>query len=206
MITETSEPVETVEENVESTPAEDKHAGLAHLSEEDREAIIALRRENAEKRIKAKEAMTELEALKAEKKALEEAKLLEDGKLKELLESKESELKELSPLKEKVTSYEAYFQGQLEEHLKELPETQRALIESSGFDVAKKLEWCQKLQKEVNGLKPTIDGARPNGSAPDDKIDMKEYIGIEGQRKLVNLSKTNRPLYDAIIKEKQKLF
>jgi len=194
--------VETVEEK--KTEEVKEHAGLSHLPEEDRKMIIDLREEAARKRIKAKEATSELETLKAEKKASEEQKMVEDGKLKELLDSKEVELKELSPLKDKVTSYEAYFTGQLEEQLKELPDTQRELIESTNMDVAKKLEWVQKLQKEVNGLKPTIDSVRPGGNAPDEKIDMKEYIGIEGQRKLVNLSKTNRPLYDAIIKEKNK--
>lgn len=196
--------VETVEENKTEEVNAD-HPGLAHLSDDDKQLILQLRDEAAKKRLKAKEAMTELEKLKAEKKASEEQKMIEDGKLKELLEARESELKELTPLKDKVSSYEAFFESELEQNLKELPEAQAELINATKMDVAKKLEWAKKLQKEVNGLKPTIDSVRPGGKAPEDKIDMSEYIGLEGQRKLVNLSKTNRPLYDAIIKEKNKI-
>jgi len=192
-----------IEEVVETTEEKEvEHPGLSHLSEEDKSAIIALRKENADKRVKAKAAIEELEQLKEEKRLNDEAKMLEDGKLKELLESKDKELKSLKPLEDKVTSYEGYFIAQLEEVMKELPETQRELISSTDMDVAKKLEWSQKLIKEVNGLKPIPDSVRPGGKAPEDKIDMSEYIGLDGQRKLVNLSKTNRPLYDAIIKQK----
>jgi len=198
-------PDEATVETVEEEKVEQKHEGLSHLGEEDQKLILALRQESADKRIKAKDALAELATLKEEKRIADENKLIEDGKLKELLDSKVAELKELTPLKDKMASYETYFEGQLEQALKDLPATQRELVEATKMDVAQKLEWSQKLIKEVNGLKPTIDGSRPGGTAPDEKIDMKDYLGKENQVKLVNLSKTNRPLYDAIIKEKNKI-
>jgi hypothetical protein len=190
--------VETVEK-----PVEDKHAGLSHLSEEDRSAILALREEAAERRIKAKSAMAELEKLKTEKQEMEEAKMKEQGMLKELLEKKENELKSYSSIKDEHTAMRDYFNSKLEEKIKELPEVQRELIMSNDkMNVAQKLDWTEKLLKEVNGLKPIPESVRPGGKAPDEKINMEDYSGPEGRRKLVNLSKTNPVLFEAIVKQK----
>jgi len=200
-------PEETpIVETVESAETKQEHPGLSHLPEEDQKLIIALRQESADKRIKAKEALKELETLKEEKRLADEKKMEEDGKLKELLDAKVEELKQLSPLKEEHDSMKDYFTSKLEEKIKDLPEVQKELVMSNDkLNVAQKLDWTEKLLNEVNGLKPTPDSVRPGGDAPDENIDMKDYLGKENQHKLVNLSKTNRPLYDAIIKEKNKL-
>jgi chromosome segregation ATPase len=189
---------------VEPKTPEIEHPGIAHLSAEDQAEILNLRKEAADRRVKAKEVQSELESLKADIAAQKEAKLKEEGKLQELLDTKEKELAELSPLKDKVVNYEKYFQEQLEVAMESLTDTQKEFIEDSNMEVEKKLKWALKLKDE--GVTPAAppDSVRPGGKAPTEKIDINEYKGPEGRTKLVELKRTNPIMYEAVIKEKNK--
>lgn len=191
---------------VEPKSPKEEHPGIAHLDDETREAIIALRKENAEKRVKAKEVQSELENLRADLKRREEEEMRQQGKLQELLEAKESELKELSPLKEEVESYKKYFQEQLDAEMDKLTDDQKELIEDTNMDIQKKLKWARKLNESgLSQVEKPPDSVRPGGKAPSQKVDIAEYLGPEGQRKLVELQKSNPILFEAVIKEKEKL-
>jgi len=184
---------------------ENNHPGLSHLNEEDRKEILALRKEAADRRVKAKEIEQELNKMKREQQKREEERLIEEGKIKELLDVKEKEIETLVPLREKVSNYEQYFQDQLEIAMGKLTETQKEFINDSDMTIEKKLKWAIKFSSE--GLAPAAppDSVRPGGKAPTEKINISEYLGPVGRIKLVELKKTNPNLFDAIVKEKQNL-
>ncbi len=175
-----------------------------HYTEEDKAFIKSLRTEAADNRVKKNEVQKELDGIKEQIQKQNEAKLKEDGKLQELLDAKELELADLSSVRDENESFKKYFTDQLEVELSKLTEMQRELINDTKMDIEKKLKWAKKLQEQDGALKAPPDGARPGGKAPTEKINVADYIGPEGQRKLVELSRTNPTLFEAIIKEKNK--
>ncbi len=199
---ENPNPIPVKEVEVPVKQAEVEHPGLAHLTAEDQEMVVALRKESADKRIAARDAMAELAKIKEDQKLAAEAKLVEDGKLKELLDAKEIELSELKGTKEKVDTYEKYFVDQLEAQMGKLTPIQKELIEKSKMEVSEKLEWAIKLQEDGDAKKESPDSARPGGKAPTEKVNVADYQGPEGRSKLVLLKKTDPILYEAIIKAK----
>ena len=141
---------------------EDKHAALrAQSADQLVEYIERLRDENKTTRLKAAEYEKKLADEAAARKVEEEKKLVDDGKLKELLTVKEKEIAALKAIEEKNKSYEGFFSKQLEEKLKTLSETQREMITDSGQDLAKKLEWADKLNAE-RGIGTDSPGGTPS--------------------------------------------
>jgi chromosome segregation ATPase len=180
------------------------HPGLAHLSDEDRNAILDLRKESAEKRVKYKEAVKELEDLKADIQKQKEAKLREDGRLQELLSAKEAEIEEIKMYKEKAERYEQHITEQLEAAMSALTETQKEFINDSNMEIEKKLKWALKLKDEGAAPVAPPDSVRPGGKAPSEKINMDDYRGPEGIKRLVGLKNTNPTLFQTIINTKNK--
>jgi DNA repair exonuclease SbcCD ATPase subunit len=176
-----------------------------HYTEEDKQFIRELRKEAAEKRVKAKTVEDELNTLKAEIAKQEENKLKEQGRLQELLEKKESELERLTSIEEENNGYKQYFEEQLEEALKDLTEVQKGILEDSNMDVQKKLKWAREMNKEGSGqVLPSPDSVRPGGKAPSEKINMADYEGPEGIKRLVALKYSNPTLFQTICAIKSK--
>jgi len=161
--------------------------------------IYKLHQENKKRRLKEKELTSEVDKLRLEQKEREEAKLKEDGKLKELLESKEKELSELQKVREENEQHKEFFTKQLEAALKKLPQTNQDLINESEMPIAKKLEWALKLGNEKLSKIDSPDSRRPGGDAPDPEVDLKEYEGPEGRKKLLALRDVNKDLYEKIL-------
>lgn len=167
--------------------------------------IYKLHQENKERRLKAKELQEEIDKLSAQKKADEEAKLKEDGKLQELLDAKEKELEELKPLKEENEKNTEFFTTQLETALKKLPATQIDLINESEMPISKKLEWALKLGNESLSHVDSPDSRRPGGDVPDPNINLDDYKGPEGRKKLLKLRDSNKRLYEQILELKNQV-
>lgn len=193
----------TLEEpQTEEEKIEDKNPGLSHLQEDDKNMILDLRKEAAEKRIKAKELEKELNKIKAEQQERENNKLKEDGKLQELLDAKEKELNELKSLKDENEQHKEFFTKQLETALGKLSQTNQDLINDSGMALPKKLEWALRLGEEKLSKTDSPDSRRPGGDASLPEIDLEEYKGPEGRTKLLKLRDVNKPLYEKILELK----
>jgi chromosome segregation ATPase len=189
--TQEQEVPETVE-----TPSEDNE--LAHLDDRTRSEIKALRREAADRRVKNKELNSELENLRTEQQKIKENKLKEDGKLNELLTEKEKELEELKPLKDKITDYEKHFTEQLETVKSKLDKPLQDLIDESGMPLAKKLKWALQLADQKRPSS-SPDSQRPGGEPTTADINMADYSGPSGRKKLVMLKNTNPTLYKQVM-------
>jgi len=193
-------PEQTLDAPVEVV--EDEHKGLAGLSEEAKSIVAELRKENAKRRVAAKEAAKENEELKARIKAEEESKMAADGKLQELLDSRTKELEELKPYKDKADANDKYFSEQLDVTLGKLKGSQADLIRESQMIPSDKLKWALKLVDETKSSKDSPDSARPGGDAPEKEIDLKDYEGPEGRAKLLALKLTNPELMERILRAK----
>lgn len=180
--------------------AEDElHKGLEGLDEKTISEVLKLRKENAGRRLRERDALEKLDKMEAEKKAAEEAKLLADGKLKELLTAKESEIEGLKTYKGKVEEYEEQFGKQLEAIVAKLSKDQQEMINDSGWNVAKKLDWATRLAGQ-KGVLNGPDSKRPDGTIVDIKnIKLEDYKGPEGRKKLGLLKTTDPNLYKSIM-------
>ena len=174
------------------------HPELSHLSDEDRNKVLSLRKEAADRRVKNKELTKELEAIKSKIQKAEEDKLIEDGKLKELLDEKQKQLDDLLSIKDENDKLKTHFEKQLEAAMKKIGKEQRELLDDSGWDVAKKLEWALRFSDNNLSKNDSPDAARPGGEQVDKNIDLNEYKGPAGRRKLTAL-KTSDPKKYALI-------
>nr|BDD44689.1 hypothetical protein 19 [Legionellales bacterium] len=186
-------------------PKEDDGLEYREGATPEQKEIYRLHQENKTRRHKIKELEAETDKLKAEQKEREEAKLKEDGKLKELLEAKEKELEGLKGLKEENEQHKEFFTKQLETALDKLSETQKELINDSEMSIPKKLEWALKLAGEKLSKIDSPDSRRPGGDAPEPDVDLEEYTGPEGRKKLLKLRDTNKDLYEKILELKNQL-
>ena len=191
----------TLEAKTETTTetVEEQNPALAHLSDKDKAEYLKLRDESAARRIKNRELNEELERLKSEISKQTEQKMLEDGKLKELLDTKQKELDELNPIREKFELYENYFTDQLEAILTTLTPGQRQLIDESGWDVAKKLSTAEMFRKEIVNIADGIGSKRPGPDVDVKDIKLEDYQGVEGRAKLIRLKNDNPKLYEQIL-------
>jgi hypothetical protein len=195
---QTEETTEVVEKN--------DHPGLEGLDDATKTEIIKLRRESAERRVKAKEIQTELESLKAEREAEKQRKMEEDGKLKELLDIKSKELEELQGVKKEKELYDSIFKEQLETAIGKLSTTQAELIAESGLSIGDKLKWANRLAQESTTKKDSPDSTRPGGDGEIIKdINLDDYAGKEGRLRLAQLQTTNPKMFDLVVKMKQNL-
>ena len=181
-----------------------KNKGLEHLDKKDQDEILALRDEAAQRRIKARDAVKELEDLKAEQQKAKEVKLAEDGRLQELNDIKETELVELRKLKDENDKNKEYFEVKLEESLSKLTPTQRELIENSNMVMSEKLKYAGQLVGEGLSLNDSPDSHRPGGSALDKSINIEEYLGKENRGKLIALRAIDPKKYELILELKNK--
>ena len=182
---------------------QDPHPGLSHLNEDDRQLVLSLRKEASDKRVKNKELAKELEAVRTQIQENKEQKMREDGKLQELLTEKEKELEDLLKVKEENETLKQHFEKQLEAATQKLSKEQQELINESGWDIAKKLEWALRFTEKGQSQTESPDAKRPGGEQPDKNIDLNEYQGPQGRKKLVMLKRTNPKRYDLIMSLKQ---
>ena len=139
-----------------------------------------------------------------EKQEREDTKLKEDGKLQELLDNKEKELTELKGIKNENEKNKEFFTLQLETALKKLPQTQIDLINDSEMPISKKLEWALKLGNESLSKIDSPDNRRPGGDVLNPDINLDDYKGPEGRKKLLRLRDSNKSLYEQILELKNK--
>jgi chromosome segregation ATPase len=180
-----------------------EHEGLTHLSEEDKNKILRLRRESADRRTQIKELKEELNTIKTKTQKQEEDKLIEDGKLKELLDEKQKQLDELSGIKDENDKLKTHFEKQLEAATNKLSKEQQELINDSGWDVAKKLEWALRFSDKTLSKNDSPDAKRPGGEQPE-SVDLSEYKGPEGRKKLAMLKFTNPAKYKLVMDLRKK--
>ena len=197
------EKLETKEEKKEEEIITDEENDVTfdQLDEKSKKEIIKLRRESAEKRVKNKDLQAQLDALNLKNKQEEEKKMAEDGRLKELLTNKEAEIESLKIEAAEKKLYEQTFTEQLDTILKKLPTSQRELIHESKMSLAEKVKWATRFESE--GVQtPGPDSRRPGGEAVEKEIKLTDYVGLEGQKRLIALRDTNPKLYQRILELK----
>lgn len=183
----------------EEKPVEDKHQGLSHLNEEDREYILRLRNESKEYRLAKKELAEKLAEKERQESERKQKELEEQGRYKELLEEKEKEIERLKNLESENSEYKETFTEQLDTALKKLNAEQQELIEDSGWSVNKKLKWALKMSDENKSKTDSPGSQRPGGDKAPTNIDLSEYKGPSGRKKLAALRNTNPKLYQQIL-------
>lgn len=188
------------EEQTQETTESNKHPGLDHLDDNTRNEILSLRNEAKDRRLKNKDLQKELEELKSIVNKAKEDKMIEEGKLQELLGEKEKELESLKPLAEKVAAYEKQFETQLDAVVSKLTPEQQELINDSGWSLDKKLTWATKLAEQIPLTPNGPDSKRPGGDQTNiDDINLDDYRGPQGRKRLAMLKHTNPKQYDKIL-------
>jgi hypothetical protein len=178
---------------------ENKHPGLDHLDEATKSEILSLRKEAKDRRLKYKELSAEFEKMKDENAKSKEAKLIEEGKIQELLEERTKELEELKPLRDKLNTYETQFEAQLEAIVSKLSKDQQELISESGWDIAKKLTWANKLAEQAKVVSNGPDSKRPGGDINADDVNLDDYTGPQGRIKLAKLKLENPKKWETVM-------
>lgn len=155
--------METVKAEPETKETESKHSvDPVELQKK----IEELLNENASRRIKNKELndqLGEFATLKEQIEANKKKELEEQGKYKELLEDRETKLKEMLPLADKVKKYEEVLSKDLEKEIETLPETLKKMISESGKDKAEQLEMARSLRAELGQSTSSPGTERPGG-------------------------------------------
>lgn len=193
-----SEETKTVEPEVKEEVKQENHEGLDHLSEQDKSKVLKLRKENAERRNENKELKKQLEEIQSTIQKQKEDKLIEDGKLQELLDEKSKELDSLKGVQEENATLKKHFEKQLEAATQKLSKEQQELIEDSGWDIAKKLDWALRFSDKNISLKDSPDSKRP-GDDTTKTLDINEYRGPEGRKKLAALRRENPKKYELVM-------
>lgn len=177
---------------------EDHNEWFNKLDEAAQKEILKLRKENAKWRSKSKE----LDDWK--NKADEYDKILQkqkedQGKWQELYEVEKGKVSEYENLKNEISGYENYFKAEIEKENESLDDVHKEIIEKMNVSLSEKLAYIQKLKGQNPAVK-TGHNERP-GAAPAININLDDYIGVEGRKKLFEIKKKDSKLFQMILNQ-----
>ena len=140
--------------------------------------IESLRKEAAKYRTRSKE-MSDYKSKAEEYEKIIEERRIAEGQYKELYESQKEEVETLKSAKARLDAIEEQFQEKLENEMKNLTETQKEIVSSLQADVETKLNYVDKLKKEMNINRSSPASDRPNLSGAQLQTDIMEKINEE---------------------------
>lgn len=193
-------------ESTEST--EEKHGDWFNgIAPEAQKEITKLRAESAKHRTAKQDVQSKYN--EAIKKGEEYDELLtkqaeEKGEFKELYESTKIKLDELTGIKENADKYKAILNDEIEKEMESLSDVQKELLDECNVSIEKKLELVKKMkgEKVMKTNSPALEDSG-NYDIPN-TIDISKYRNPEGRKELMKLKRTDPPLYDEILRIKNK--
>lgn len=193
------------QENLEIKAEEFQPSAESPYSEKAQAEIYRLNRENAARRIKAKELQQQLDEINAQASKQEDARMVEEGKLKEVLDKREKELESLRSVKSENEAYKAHFEKMLEDKLSTIDQQKADLITKSNMTLKEKVEMASMLSQESKALEQSNspDSTRPGGEVPSEPIDLDQYTGPQGRSNLIRLQVSNPKKYQQVLELKK---
>lgn len=167
---------EVEESQEQESSAPESPEGIEALPSWAQDEIKELRKEAARRRVEAREAQV------AAEKA-EEEKLARERQFEELAQRRQAKIDELTPAAEQAGRLTELVRGQINEEIKDWPDSITAMAPAGEQPAEVWLEWLQKARPLVKELRqksePPAPGAGPrpsqNGSGVDDKTARQQW-------------------------------